>query len=71
MAYPIIEQETTIVYEAETKLYTIYTTVPKHIRRIQKKASMFELLDHEVDSKGEHIALKVRGRKLPPASTFN
>lgn len=71
MPYPLTEQETTIVYDHFAKEYTIYTTVPKHIRRLQKKGPMFELLDYELDSKGEHLAIKVRGPKLPPASTFN
>jgi hypothetical protein len=69
--YPVIEQETSIVFEQATKLYTIYTTVPKHIRRLQKKSPMFESMRVETDSKGEWIALTVKGRKLPPASTFN
>ncbi|SEN21231.1 hypothetical protein [Paenibacillus sp. OV219] len=71
MSYPVIEQETTIVWEQATRLYTIYSTVPKHIRRLLKRAAMFEIKQQQVDEDGETFALKVRGSKLPPASTFN
>lgn len=71
MAYPVIEQETTIVYEQETRLYTIYSTVPKHIRRLLKRAAMFEIIRPSLDVDGEILAIRATGSKLPPASTFN
>jgi hypothetical protein len=69
--YSTEEQETNINYESYTREYTIYTTVPKHIRRLEKKYSMFEIVRVDKDSEGVTIALQVKGKKLPPASTFN
>lgn len=34
MAIPRNEQETTLVYEAESNTWSVYSNVPKHIRRI-------------------------------------
>lgn len=35
MAYPKTEQETVLVYEAESNAWNAYSTVPKHIRKLQ------------------------------------
>lgn len=39
------EQETVIVYEQSSKLWDIYSTVPKHIKRLENSpiASVFKL----------------------------
>jgi hypothetical protein len=71
MAYSTDEQETVITYETVTREFVIYSTVPKHIRRLSKKMSMFELVRVDNDSEGNPIALQVKGKKLPPASVFN
>lgn len=64
------EQETVIVYESATKLWDIYTTVPKHIKRLENVAiaSVFNI---ETDSEGKTIALRVKVKKLPNSYTFN
>lgn len=64
------EQETVIVYEPATNLWDIYTTVPKHIKRLKNDyiASVFQI---ETDSEGKTIAVRVRTEKLPPSYTFN
>ncbi|WLR44525.1 hypothetical protein LC087_19350 (plasmid) [Bacillus carboniphilus] len=36
MAYSRKEQETVLVYETETDQWTVYSTVPKHIRKLEK-----------------------------------
>ncbi|MGE0991328.1 hypothetical protein, partial [Bacillus sp. Gnz1/2] len=53
------EQETVIVYEHSSKLWDIYTTVPKHIKRLENSpiASVFRI---EKDSEGKTIALRVK-----------
>ncbi|HFT5904335.1 TPA: hypothetical protein ACGSMF_005563 [Bacillus cereus] len=64
------EQETVIVYEHSSKLWDIYTTVPKHIKRLENSpiASVFRI---KKDSEGKTIALRVKVAKLPPSYTFN
>lgn len=64
------EQETVIVYEHSSKLWDIYTTVPKHIKRLENSpiASVFRI---EKDSEGKTIALRVKVEKLPSSYTFN
>ncbi len=64
------EQETVIVYEHSSKLWDIYTTVPKHIKRLENSpiASVFRI---EKDSEGKTIALRVKVTKLPSSYTFN
>ncbi|WP_309260560.1 hypothetical protein [Bacillus cereus] len=64
------EQETVIVYEHSSKLWDIYTTVPKHIKRLENSpiASVFRI---EKDSEGKNIALRVKVAKLPSSYTFN
>ncbi|MDV5069582.1 hypothetical protein [Bacillus sp. W1] len=64
------EQETVIVYEQSSKLWDIYSTVPKHIKRLENSpiASVFKL---EKDSEGKTIALRVKVAKLPSSYTFN
>lgn len=64
------EQETVIVYEHSSKLWDIYTTVPKHIKRLENSpiASVFRV---EKDSEGKSIALRVKVAKLPFSYTFN
>lgn len=64
------EQETVIIYEPETKLWDIYTTVPKHINRL-KNDSIATILDSETDSQGKTIALRVKLEKLPSSYLFN
>ncbi|EEL25849.1 MULTISPECIES: hypothetical protein [Bacillus cereus group] len=64
------EQETVIVYEPATNLWDIYTTVPKHIKRLKNDyiASVFRI---EKDSEGKTIALRVKVAKLPSSYMFN
>ncbi|HDR4595090.1 hypothetical protein BK720_21285 [Bacillus thuringiensis serovar brasilensis] len=64
------EQETVIVYEQSSKLWDIYSTVPKHIKRLENSpiASVFKL---EKDSEDKTIALRVKVAKLPSSYTFN
>ncbi|MGH1163351.1 hypothetical protein HRG49_13255 [Enterococcus faecalis] len=64
------EQETVIVYEHSSKLWDIYTTVPKHIKRLENSpiASVFKV---EKDSESKTIAVRVKVAKLPPSYTFN
>lgn len=64
------EQETVIIYEPETKLWDIYTTVPKHINRL-KNDYIATVLDSETDSQGKTIALHVKLEKLPSSYLFN
>lgn len=68
--YPIDEQETTILYERAAKIYTVYSTVPHHIRRMVKKSSLFTLKTVEYNEDMSIKALKVTYLKLPPFSTF-
>lgn len=64
------EQETVIVFEQSSKLWDIYSTVPKHIKRLENSpiASVFRI---EKDSEGKTIALRVKVAKLPSSYTFN
>lgn len=71
MAYYVTEeQETVIVYEPATKLWDIYTTVPKHINRLENDyiASISEV---EKDSEGKTISLRLKVGKLPSSYVFN
>lgn len=68
--YDIEEQETVIVYEPATKLWDLYTTVPKHIKRL--KNDYIELIsDMEKDAEGKTIALRLKVGKLPSSYVFN
>ncbi|TKI98156.1 hypothetical protein FC699_05330 [Bacillus wiedmannii] len=64
------EQETVIVFEPATNLWDIYTTVPKHIRRLKNDyiASVFKV---EKDSEGKSIAVRLKIEKLPSSYIFN
>ena len=64
------EQETVIIYEPETKLWDIYTTVPKHINRL-KIDYITTIFDTETDAEGKTIALRVKLEKLPSSYIFN
>ncbi|RAS88189.1 hypothetical protein A3863_14435 [Priestia endophytica] len=64
------EQETVIIYEPATKLWDIYTTVPKHINRLKSEA-IATILDTETDSEGKTIGLRVKVNKLPHSYVFN
>lgn len=55
MAYPRTEQETVLVYEAETNSWSAYSTVPKHIRKLQTIADV-EVI--EIDEHGNPAAAK-------------
>lgn len=55
MAYPRSEQETTLVYETETNEWRAYSTVPKHIRKLQSLVDVDVL---EVDDNSNPIAVK-------------
>ncbi|CAH0314814.1 hypothetical protein [Peribacillus simplex] len=68
--YEIEEQETVIIYEPATKLWDIYTTVPKHIKRL--KNDYIALISHmEKDAEGKTIGLRLKVAKLPSSYTFN
>lgn len=64
------EQETVIVYEPATKLWDIYTTVPKHINRLKSEA-IATILETETDTEGKTIALRIKLEKLPSSYVFN
>lgn len=51
MAYPKAEQETTLVYESETNTWTVYSTVPKHIRKLTKISEVTVLESDEYGPK--------------------
>jgi hypothetical protein len=55
MAYSKAEQETVLVYEAETNTWAAYSTVPKHIRKLQ---AITDVTITEVDDKGNPAAAK-------------
>jgi hypothetical protein len=55
MAYPRNEQETVLVYEAETNSWSAYSTVPKHIRKLQ---SLVDVNVLEIDEHGNPAAAK-------------
>lgn len=48
MAYPREEQETTLVFEAETGTWNVYSTVPKHMRKL-RQLSEVSVLEFEAD----------------------
>ncbi|HFK1661939.1 hypothetical protein [Bacillus cereus] len=64
------EQETVIVFEPATNLWDIYTTVPKHIKRLKNDyiASVFH---DESDFEGRTIAVRLKTEKLPSSYIFN
>lgn len=64
------EQETVIIYEPETKLWDIYTTVPKHINRL-KNDYIATISGSETDGEGKTIALRLKVEKLPSSYVFN
>jgi hypothetical protein len=68
--YPLDEQETTINYDSITKAYSIYTSVPKHIRRLSELPYV-AIQDMEKDKEGNCIGVKFTFDKLPNASIFN
>jgi hypothetical protein len=55
MAYSKTEQETVLVYEAETNSWSAYSTVPKHIRKLQAIA---DGTITEIDEHGNPSAAK-------------
>lgn len=64
------EQETVILYDPSSKLWDIYTTVPKHIKRLETAhiATVFKI---ETDLEGKTIGLRVKVAKLPSSYIFN
>ena len=64
------EQETVIIYDPSSKLWDIYSTVPKHIKRLENEhiASVFKV---EKDDEGKTIGLRVKVEKLPSSYVFN
>lgn len=64
------EQETVIIYEPATKLWDIYTTVPKHINRLKIEA-ISTILEDETDAEGKTISLRIKLEKLPSSYVFN
>ncbi|WHY74591.1 hypothetical protein [Fictibacillus enclensis] len=68
--YSLEEQETVILYEPVTKQFVIYSTVPKHIKRL-KNVAIASLLQDEKDSEGVTIAYRIKVKKLPNSYTFN
>ncbi|MED3987433.1 hypothetical protein P4646_25940 [Peribacillus simplex] len=68
--YDLEEQETVIIYESATKLFDIYTTVPKHIKRL-KNVAIATLIQDEKDSEGICITYHIKVEKLPNSYVFN
>lgn len=56
MAYSRSEQETVLVFEAETNEWSVYSTVPKHIRKIIEIAEVTEFL--EMDANDNPAAIR-------------
>ncbi|MED3036046.1 hypothetical protein CBR56_25280 [Bacillus thuringiensis] len=54
MAYPREEQETTLVFETSTGQRMVYSTVPKHIRKLSNLCELQTLEDED----GQPIAVK-------------
>lgn len=70
MYYQSDEQETTINFEPITKSFRIYTSVPKHIRRLENLPYV-AIRDVENDSEDKCIGAVFIFDKLPNASIFN
>lgn len=68
--YSIEEQETVIIYETATKQFDIYTTVPKHIKRL-KTVDITTILQEDTDDMGITIAYRIKVEKLPHSYLFN
>ncbi|OOR17166.1 hypothetical protein [Bacillus cereus] len=64
------EQETVIVYEHSSQLWDIYTTVPKHIKRLEN-TSITSVFQVKKDSEDKTIAIRCKVVKLPSSYTFN
>lgn len=64
------EQETVIIYDPATKLWDIYTTIPKHINRLKTEA-IATILEAETDREGKTIGLRLKMPKLPSSYVFN
>ncbi|MBK3312538.1 MULTISPECIES: hypothetical protein [Bacillales] len=54
MAYPREEQETTLVFDNSTKEWMVYSTVPKHIRKLSNLCELQTLEEED----GRPIAVK-------------
>jgi len=54
MAYPREEQETTLVFDNSTKEWMVYSTVPKHIRKLSNLCELQTLEEED----GQPIAIK-------------
>ncbi|PEQ33398.1 hypothetical protein CN467_22055 [Bacillus cereus] len=54
MAYPREEQETTLVFDNSTKEWMVYSTVPKHIRKLSNLCELQTLEEED----GQSIAVK-------------
>lgn len=54
MAYPREEQETTLVFDNSTKKWMVYSTVPKHIRKLSNLCELQTLEEED----GQAIAVK-------------
>jgi len=54
MAYPREEQETTLVFETSTGKWSVYSTVPKHIRKLSNLCELQTLEEED----GQQIAVK-------------
>lgn len=64
------EQETVIIFEPATNLWDIYTSVPKHIKRL-KNDYISSVFKEEKDQEGKTISLRLKVDKLPYSYTFN
>jgi predicted DNA binding protein len=49
------EQETVLVYNRESDVWTVYSNVPKHIRRL---ASIVDIQPVEIGEAGEVVAVR-------------
>lgn len=57
MPYPRAEQETVLVYEEATRMWTAYSCVPKHIRKL---ASIAEVTPIDTDENDEPLAVTAK-----------
>lgn len=69
MTYPRSERETTAVYDAETRTWTLYTCEPKHRRRLTRLYGAPHWTDHEDNggARWDRLPARVIGFRQPVA----
>jgi len=67
MPYPRDEQETTLVYEAVTNEWMVYSTVPRHISRLKKITQVTEL-EHDDNGRIKAVKAKLSAKQVSMVS---